>query len=419
MTKPVESNVSDGSVHDIVDFTEVNEAWRCPELSSDTGGAGQEFFHEGTVVRLDGADHARRRRAMGALLKQRGHKQFRDTALIPTAETLLTEVLRSPDPDGFARMNLMRWGLRVNFRLGAALVGFDEGRAGAGAEELLTLMETLLRGRPSNIAVSTGRFDAENQELKEAIEARNEILERYYTPALARRQAIVEKVRSGQAPPDALPLDLLALIASGTDPAWSDPAVAEREALFLFNAGVHTTTVSLYWTLRELFAWWEAHPDERAGIQDDDYLLSAAKEAMRLHPVTPGFSRRAVADVTLNRGSVISEGELVAIRSGPANLDAEVFGPDSTSFNPHRVVAAPTRGYGFAFGAGPHLCYGLPVVMGAQGIDGSLAYLLSRLLRAGLEPDPAGPLQAPVENCRGGWAPEPEKYVVRFAVGTN
>src|SRR5258708_6526305 len=321
MAKPVGGNVSDGSFHDIVDFTEVNEAWRRAEFSSDTGGLGQEFFHEGTVVRLDGAEHARRRRAMGALLKQRGHKQFRDTALIPTAEALLAEVLRSPDPDGYARMNLMRWGLRVNFRLGAALVGFDEGRAGAGAEELLALMETLLRGRPSNLAVSTGRFDAENQELKEAIDARNEILERYYAPALARRQAIVEKIRAGQAPADAPPLDVLPLIASGAAPAWSDPATAEREALFLFNAGVHTTTVSLYWTLRELFGWWQTHPDERALIGDDDYLLGAASEAMRLHPVTPGFSRKAVADVTLTRGSTIGDGELVAIRSGPANLD--------------------------------------------------------------------------------------------------
>lgn len=46
-------------------------------------------------------------------------------------------------------MDLIRWSLRVNFRLAAALVGFDEGTSGQGAEDLLELFETVLRGRPS------------------------------------------------------------------------------------------------------------------------------------------------------------------------------------------------------------------------------------------------------------------------------
>lgn len=403
-------------IREVVTFDEVREAWRCPHLSANTGGVGEEFFHKDTIVRLDGPDHLRRRRAMGNLLKRRGHKQFRDSALIPTARTLLDEVLSRPEADGYARMNLMRWGLRTNFRLGAAMVGFDDGRAGQGADELLKLMETLLHGRPSNISVATGQFRKGDAALQDAINARNEIITRYYEPSLQRRKAIVSQIAAGESTDDDLPMDLLSLIATEADPAWADPEIAKREALFLFNAGVHTTTVSLYWTLRELFQWLAANPDDWRRVQDDAYLLRAAEESMRLHPVTPGFPRRATQHVSLSGGTEIDEGDLVLIRSGPANIDPQVFGDDALEFDPQRQVPSTTKGYVYAFGLGSHQCFGMPVVMGAEGIDGSLVHMLKQLFLAGLQPDESGPEQISLEEARGGWSPEPEVYAVQFPV---
>lgn len=78
---------------DIADFSTVREAWRCPHLVTDVGGDGQEMFHTGTINRLDGPEHAQRRKVMGELLKQSGHKRFRDTFLAPSARLLLDEAL--------------------------------------------------------------------------------------------------------------------------------------------------------------------------------------------------------------------------------------------------------------------------------------------------------------------------------------
>jgi cytochrome P450 len=398
----------------VTGFEEVREAWKCPDLSADIGGAGAEFFHAGTVIRVDGDMHRTRRRAMGRLIKQQGHKQFRDTALIPTARALLDEVLSSPDADGYARTDLIQWGRRANFRLGAAMVGFDDGRSGASAEQLIDLMDTLLKGRPGNAAIALGLSDQENPAFKAAVHARNEIIERFYRPALARRRALLEDVQAGRIDDDELPVDLIMMIALEADPAWADEDVAEREALFLFNAGVHTTTVTLQWALRELFEWLGAHPDDRARLTDDAFLLRVLEESMRLHPVTNGFPRVAVQDVRLGGGTVVERGQLAILKSGPADVDEAEFGPDALAFDPNRRISPGTPNYGFAFGAGAHQCFGLPIVMGAQGLDGSLMHMFRLLLLAGLEIDPDGPPLGPLDEARGLHKAEPHEFVVRF-----
>jgi cytochrome P450 len=398
----------------VTGFAEVREAWKCPHLSADIGGAGAEFFHAGTVIRVDGDMHRTRRRAMGRLIKQQGHKQFRDTALIPTARALLDEVLSSPDADGYARTDLIQWGRRANFRLGAAMVGFDAGRSGTSADELIDLMDTLLKGRPGNAAIALGLSDQENPAFRAAVCARNEIIERYYRPALARRRALLEDVHAGRMGEDQLPVDLIMMIALEADPAWADEEVAEREALFLFNAGVHTTTVSLQWALRELFEWLAAHPEDRSRLTDDAFLLRVLEESMRLHPVTNGFPRVAVREVRLGGGTVVEQGQLAILKSGPAGVDEAELGSDALAFDPDRHLPPGTPNYAFAFGAGPHQCFGLPIVMGAQGLDGSLMHMFRLLLSSGLEIDPDGPPLGPLYEARGLHKAEPREFVVRF-----
>jgi hypothetical protein len=93
-----------------------------------------------------------------------------------------------------------------------------------------------------------------------------------------------------------------------------------------------------------------------------------------------------------------------------------VFGEDVADFNPYREVEQGTHRYGLAFGAGPHMCFGLPLVMGSEGTDGSLVHLLKTVLAAGAEPDPDGPEQIPLEQAHGAWAAESPSYIVRFPV---
>jgi cytochrome P450 len=391
------------AIVEVSGFAEVQDAWKCPHLSAAIEGPGEHLFHAGTVMRLEGAQHLLRRRTMGLLLRRRGHQRFRDTWLFPTAATALAEVLAHPDPDGFVRTDLLRWARRVNQQLAAALVGFDAATTPAGADALFELVEVVMAGRPGAIQVTLGEFDEHAPAVQAALEARATLLERFYAEPMRRRRELAARHERGEIAEEDLPQDLLMLIAREADPDWADPALAEREALFLLVAGVHTTSSSLIWILRELFAWFDAHPEHRERVTDDVFLLGAVNEGLRLHPVVPGFARLATEDVELVEGTVVPKGAAAVIRSGQANLDRDVYGPDADTFDPDRAIPPGTYPHGFAFGTGPHMCYGMPIVMGAQGVDGSLVHLLRIVLAAGVQPDPDRPPE-PIGPTRGVYA---------------
>jgi cytochrome P450 len=378
-------------VIDVTGYADANEAWRCPHLTTRTAGPGDEEVRAGTVVRLDGEAHRMRRRAMSQLLSRGGHKYFRDHHLFPTADTALAEALKHPNADGLVRLDVRTWARRVNQQLAAALVGFDEAVTPDGADELFGLVETFILGYQGVLANALELYVVDGAAQRASREARDEMVRRFYEPALARRRGLLAKVASGELSESDLPQDLLTLIALERDPAWADDALAKREAVFLLGAGVHTTSNSLVWTLRELFAHFAEHPEDEQFRTDEQFLLGAAREALRLHPVTPGFVRRVEQDVELPSGMRLSQGALAVIRNGPASADADYFEVGPTNFDPRRTVERAIPPHGLAFGAGPHMCFGMPIVMGAEGLDGSLMYLLKLLMVAGVQPDPQSP----------------------------
>jgi cytochrome P450 len=385
------NKISSPAFADITDSAEVKEAWLCPHLSSDTGGPGDEHFREGTVVRLDGPAHRTRRRAMARLLSRGGHKYFRDTALFPTADAALEELLARPTDDGYVRLDLVPHARRVSQQLAAALVGLDGATSPEGAAELHLLLVDYAAGKQGALENSFKPFDETTEAARKSISASAEIRRRFYQPAYARRAELAGQLERGEITDNQLPSDLLMLMALRVDPAWEDDALRQREAVFVLGAGVRTSSFSLAWTLEEVFAWLERHPEDRGKLDDDEFLLCCVNESLRLHPVTPGFARRATAEVELQNGTSIHDGQLAVIRNGPAGADPAVYGEDAHEFNPYRAVRRGTPAYGFAFGAGAHLCYGAPIVMGSEGIDGSLVYLLKKLMAAGVEPDPDKP----------------------------
>jgi cytochrome P450 len=366
-------------------------------------------------MRLDGPLHVARRRAMGTLLSRRGHEHFRERWLYPAADAGLADVLAHRDADGFARVNIRRWALRTNQQLAAALTGLDKGTTPEGAQQLFELMEVVLRGRPQAFDVTLGTYDQDTPDALAALQARDTIIEEFYAPALQRRAAIIAANASNDADPQELPQDLLSLIAQGVDPAWTDPAMGQREAIFLLAAAVHTTSASLIWVLREVFEWIEANPTQRQRLTESAFILRAAQEALRLHPVVPGFPRLATQDIVLKSGKVIPESSIAILRSGPANTDESVFGADALDFQPDREIRPGVSRFALAFGMGTHLCFGMPIVMGTGGLDGSLIYVLKKLFDAGVEPDDSASV-LDLRSTRGRFATDElgDSYMVKF-----
>jgi cytochrome P450 len=395
------------------------EAFKCPAMSVAFDGPGEELFLRGTMMRLDGEEHRRRRRAWGLLIKQGKHKFYRDTWLFPTADAALAELLAEPDADGFARVDLSVWQPGLQMRLAAALVGFDEAKSAAGAAELARLSAAMLSGRPTVYKTAMGKVDAAADSLRTSVAARDEIIARFYAPAAAERDELAARFERGEIEEEELPSDLLMLMARRLDPAWEDAETREHDALLLLATAVDTTSKSVMWALREIFAWLEEHPGEEARLTEDDFIMRAADETLRLHPVGAGFPRIATADVELADGTAIPAGATTVIRSGPANTDPGFYGEDGRAFDPDREPADGAPAYGLAFGAGPHTCFGMPIVMGTGGMDGSLVYLLKILLEAGIRPDPDAPPTPPVGPTRGDFSEQTThapSFPVRFPV---
>ena len=288
----------------------------------------------------------------------------------------------TPNPTASYRIELMQWAQRVNMQLAAALVGLDHGRTPAGAEQLAGLLEgKSVPGEPKD-GMESGGFDNPKTHVYQ------EFVETFYGPARQRRELLWQQVLGGELEEDDLPQDAIMLMVKGADPAWDDPDLAIREAAFLTPAAYITTARGTIWTLDELFVWFDQHPEDWERRFDSAFLVGAANEALRLHPVVPVLPPRvALEDVALSKGTEIPAGEAVVAVMGPANLDPEIFGADAHCFNPYRQVPKGVLPYGTAFGAGPHLCYGLPVVMGSPSIDGNLVHILKLLFENGVQID--------------------------------
>jgi cytochrome P450 len=212
--------------------------------------------------------------------------------------------------------------------------------------------------------------------------------------------------------PSELPSDFLMLAAQRVDPAWNDPGQIERDALLLMGAAVHTTTNSLVWALQEVFEWAERHPSRVGELADEQFILRAAQESLRLHPVVPALARRLTEKLDLPSGMELAEGTVALLRSGPASADTDAFGADAREFNPDRELSKRLSRFGLAFGQGTHMCFGMPLVIGTGGVDGTLVYLLKALLDAGVRPDDSKNGSFDLDSCRGQYAVGRSEYHV-------
>jgi cytochrome P450 len=375
---------------EITDWREALEVFRSPKVGANRSSADDERFRAGTAIRIDGVEHRDRRRAMNQLLKRNGHAWFREQALHPAVGRNLEALLRSRDVDGIVRADLVPFGFRLHVQMAATLAGIDGIDTEEAADELLAISSAVgTAAAQTNVEALYVDVTPEDAVLGAGLAAMADYEERFFRPSLERRRHLLADVDAGRLAEDDLPKDLLTLVAGLVDPRWSDEGLAIRETLLVMRATVGSSTQAMLRVIDEVWRWLDEHPGDRRHLSDDVFLMGAVNDALRLYPSQPGFARYALEDLTLSTGREIKKGEHLVIRAGIAARDASVFGPDAERFNPRRPTAPGAYAFGLSFASGPHMCFGLPLVMGAEGIDGSLFYTLKQLYAAGMRPDPA------------------------------
>jgi len=392
--------------HRLTRYHDVLEAFRSPALSTLVND-GTEPFRGGTVLRIEGESHHKRRKTLGRLLRGDGDRWFREEVLFPTIRRNLDRVLGDPGHAGPPSVDTVVFARQAFFQLAASLIGLSDVDDGDRADELRQFYAPVQ-------AAMGGWMEGGDREarVRRGLEVKEEFRRRYYEPAYAEHARLAEAVAQGAGSSDDLPHDLLSLITSGADPAWTaEPDLAMRESMTdMLNAGTSSTSATLVWALHETLAWIDAHPDDRALATDATFLSGAVQESLRMHTTLPLFFRTAVENVELSSGTLIHAGELIALEINRANRDTSVFGPDADVYNPRRQVAPGVYPYGVAFGSGRHMCFGLPIVLGSDGVNGSHTQLLKAFFEAGIEPHPTEAPAKKQETMRDTW----ESYPVVF-----
>ena len=186
-----------------------------------------------------------------------------------------------------------------------------------------------------------------------------------------------EMIRARRQSSDADSGDLLSALLTAVD-ADDGTRMTDRqlrdEMMTLFMAGHETTAMALVWTWyllarhREVAARLAGELQQalrgRAPTLADlprlPYTEMVVREAMRLYPPAPGFTREPIEDVTIG-GYEVPKGSLVTVITWALHRDPRFF-PDPERFDPERFgpgweERVPRFAY-LPFGGGPRVCIG-------------------------------------------------------------
>ena len=193
---------------------------------------------------------------------------------------------------------------------------------------------------------------------------------------------LLQRRRARQAAGEAVPDDLVTLLAAARDPetggALSEDVIHDNLVTFM-GAGHETTANALGWTLFLLseFPWAfdrlaqevDAVLAGRMPTVDDLAHLNAVRmtleEAMRLYPPVPFLSRQSVGpdrigDVEIAPGTLVIVAPWLVHRHRTLWHEPDLFEPER--FSPERRASIPRFAY-LPFGAGPRVCIGMGFAM--------------------------------------------------------
>jgi cytochrome P450 len=359
----------------IKDFAEADEILKSKLFYSTLSLGPSAPIMAETLISLHGDEHTYRRRTEILMFSRPALVSYELQLVRPALRTSLARMVSGTGSAKVPILDVMRFAL---LRVSARIVGLDDVDTEEATDELRSMAERIGEGNSSDWAVT----DLEDI-MRDALAAKDEFKARFFDPARQRREVLLEKYKAGELTADQLPNDLLMLLLKAYE-NWDEDQLL-RECLFFLGASASTTTNIAPHTLYEILRWIDQHPEDAGKIHDTDFLRAAVHETLRLHPPVPALLRSVLEDVELKSGRVIRKGEYIALDLGSINQQEEVFGPDARSFNPYRAVGKGLHGYGESFGAGPHVCPGRLIAVGAtaaatKNSDDNTIGVLVRLL---------------------------------------
>jgi cytochrome P450 len=395
----------------LTSYQDVDEAFKAHEIVQGGGGLrdSEPFVGHG-LLSLSGDEHFERRRIEAVLFRRAALERYQDAVLAPALHASLATCERGAD--GLARGDLQRLLRLALCRVSAALVGIDGVETPAVIDEYLSYMDRLSMG--TNIEWASGDH---REIIRVGRKLRAEFDTKYIQPSLRRREALVAEYRAGGRSAEQLPTDLLTVIVLHKNHFTQHSSEAMVSEVVLFNgATTGTITQAVPHVIAELSEWLAAHPEDRARVEDRQFLRRAVIEGIRLHPASPYLIRQATAGKQLRSGRRLVAGEYVVLDLVKSSRDAAVFAPDPDRFDPHRVPKVRIRPMGLTFGDGPHTCIGMSMTIGDGGAAdedaplGFAVYLVREFYRAGIYVDPADPPRWNDANVRNEYAAFPVRF---------
>ncbi|MYZ34442.1 MULTISPECIES: cytochrome P450 [unclassified Streptomyces] len=378
----------------LTEYREVEEVLRRGRdfVLNGTKAESDEFVH-GTLVAIDGREHLQRRRALMKMLTPTQPWGAQGHLLDEVFAHHLAHVKETVSPrDGAFHFDLIDFCRRIIWRVTAAFVGIDNVDSDERVERFLELAAPIL----GSLMVEYAPEGERDKIITRAREAREQVHEEMFLPSIERRRALLRRVTEEGGSIDDLPADLLTSMLADAGDEEPDLEPIFREAVALLAAAVNNPVSQAAWALDDIQPWLEAHPEDRPRIGEREFLNLAVKETLRLHRSSrPYLVRIAVSDTVLeSTGRSIPAGSWVASWLGAANQDRTVFGQDADTYDPYRKPLDPkVAHFGVAFGAGPHVCLGRPMLLWEQGSEeaqGIQTKLLRLLLQSGFRRDRKG-----------------------------
>lgn len=375
-------------------YADVRDAFRQHDLRQDMYDAGGLVMADCLLV-LHGAEHRVRRRVENRLFRRGTFRHWEREFL----HDVVRDTLR-PFVDA-GRGDLVEIGYRTVMNLTAMVAGVD--RPHGSSEETDALYRFAKKFSEGATLVHTTRDPAEVQAEVSAALAEFDVS--FLQPSIARRQALIARLDTGELTESELPRDVLTALLCNRDELGVDDDVIRRECAFYLQAGSHSTANAFTHAAHDYFSW-AAEPSSTVGATADGALLQrCVYESLRLHPASPVAQRRALAPITLRGGTEIPEGAVVVMDLAGANRDAAVF-DRPLEYDPLREVPDDVPRWGHAFGGGMHACIGTELAGGVpfseegEQVLGTVTLMLGALVEAGGRPDPADPAERDPHSAR-------------------
>ncbi len=335
---------------------EAMEILRSPDFRSTLHSIRSYPIAGETLVTLHGDEHGRRRRSEIVMFGRPALRSYEFDLVVAALDRRLAAITAGSDER--VKIDVLDVMQDALIRVSAAVVGVDGVDSYSDALALRRIAERLQNG-------ASAEWSAEDQDalMASALAARAEFVERFYQPSRVRRAALVAECAAGRLDEADLPADLLTLLLRAYDD-WDEDKLI-RECAFFLIASAGTTTHAAPHVLFEIESWFAAHPRDRERRHDVAFLQQAVAEGLRLHPPVPALIRAATRETVLSSGRRLRPDEDFGIDLNEVNRDEQVFGTDARQFNPHRDSASRAYHYGLSFGAGPHVCPGRLLAVGA------------------------------------------------------